>query len=40
LGTRDYWENWNKKQEIDHCGELVLEWTVVRLSQHTEEKIG
>jgi hypothetical protein len=23
LGTRDYWGNWYKKQEIDLCGELV-----------------
>ena len=40
LGTRDYWGNWNTKQEIDLCGELVLEWTVVQLSYHTEGNIG
>jgi len=28
------------KQEIDLCGELVLEWTVVQFSYHTEGNIG
>jgi len=28
--TRDYSGNWNKKQEINHGGELVLEQTKKR----------
>jgi len=40
LGTRNYWGNWNTKQEIDLCGELALEWSVVQLSYHTEGNIG
>jgi len=40
LGTMNYWGKLNTKQEIDLCGELVLEWTVVQLSYHTEGNIG